>query len=49
MKQPVWELFAPGTGAWFVNLGVDEAGPGGKPIPGFAWPVRAGRGGVNWS
>lgn len=39
----------PGAAAWFVNLGSGGAGLGSKTIPGFAWPVRGGRCGVNWN
>ena len=39
----------PGSAAWFVNMGSGSAGLGNKSISGFAWPVRAGRGGVNWN
>lgn len=43
----------PSTAAWFVNLGSGDAGTagkGGEKIPlGFVWPVRGGRGGVNWN
>ena len=43
----------PSAAAWFVNLGSGGAGlaaKGGSPQPlGFVWPVRGGRGGVNWN
>jgi hypothetical protein len=39
----------PSAAAWFVNLGSGGAGLGAKNLAGFAWPVRAGRGGVNWN
>ena len=38
-----------GSAAWFVNLRTGGAGLGTKSIDGFAWPVRGGRGGVNWN
>jgi hypothetical protein len=43
----------PSGAAWFVNLGSGSAGlatKGGEPqVLGFVWPVRGGRGGVNWN
>jgi hypothetical protein len=39
----------PSACAWFVNLTSGGAGLGSKSILGFVWPVRAGRGGVNWN
>lgn len=39
----------PGSAAWFVNMGSGGAGLGNKSILGFAWTVRAGRGGANWN
>jgi hypothetical protein len=38
-----------GGAAWFVNFGGGGVGLGTKGIPGFAWPVRGGRGGVDWT
>jgi hypothetical protein len=43
----------PTGSAWFVNFGAGAAGlatKGGNPqVVGFVWPVRGGRGGVNWN
>ena len=43
----------PDAAAWFVNFGSGDAGlatKGGNPqVLGFVWPVRGGRGGVNWN
>jgi uncharacterized protein DUF1566 len=43
----------PTAAAWFVNFNSGAAGlgtKGGSPqILGFVWPVRGGRGGVNWN
>jgi len=35
--------------AWFVNMGSGGSGTLGKNQNGFVWPVRGGRGGVNWN
>jgi hypothetical protein len=52
--DPYWtstnsENPAGGGSAWFVEFGVGGAGLGGKGNMGYAWPVRGGRGGVNWN
>jgi predicted ribosomally synthesized peptide with SipW-like signal peptide len=57
--QGVWAYWTstnhenPSAAAWFVNLGSGGAGlaaKGGNPqVLGFLWPVRGGRGGVNWN
>jgi hypothetical protein len=57
--QGVWAYWTstnyenPSAAAWFVNLGnggAALAAKGGNPQPlGFVWPVRGGRGGVNWN
>jgi predicted ribosomally synthesized peptide with SipW-like signal peptide len=43
----------PSAAAWFVSFGSGDAGlatKGGNPqILGFVWPVRGGRGAVNWN
>lgn len=43
----------PSSGAWFVNVASGDAGlasKGSNPeVLGFAWPVRAGRGGASWN
>lgn len=56
--QGVWAYWSstnfenPSAAAWFVNLGSGGAGLATKGAPqvlGFIWPVRGGRGGVNWN
>jgi hypothetical protein len=57
--QGVWAYWTstnsenPCGAAWFVNLGSGDAGlatKGGNPQAlGFVWPIRGGRGSVNWN